>query len=147
MLERHHSAAGTSAQHFPLKIVHNCFPSRIALPLHHFYNQTIFPASTGILSALSPNSIYPFPYRLQLRGQVVPIHVMRSELTSVSAPGTQALALAPVPFLFSPPCPSRHMEFCSPAKVSLCSICQVFLKDWRSITALCYSKPCQWDHH
>lgn len=58
--------------HFLLKIGHNCFSSRIALPSHHFYNQTFFPTLTDVLIPLSPKSVYPFPYCLQPGRQVVP---------------------------------------------------------------------------
>lgn len=72
MHEKHRCVSVASSKRFPLKIGHNCYSSRIALPSHHFHNHTAFPALTGVLSPLSPQSIYPFPYHSQPGGWVIP---------------------------------------------------------------------------
>lgn len=72
MHEKHHCASAASSKCFPLKIGHNCYSSRIALPSYHFCNQTAFPALTGVMSPLSPESVYPFPYDSQPEGWAVP---------------------------------------------------------------------------
>lgn len=139
MHEKHLCVSATSSKHFPLKIGHNCYSSRIALPSHHFCNQTAFPALTGVLSPLSPKSVYPFPYHSHPRRWVVP-YLCSKEWAGVSTgdpspdPGC-----CPVP---PPTSLSSHQPGISLPSQSH-SPCRVFWDEWRSILVLGYSKHCQ----
>lgn len=131
------------SSHFLLNIGHNCFSSRIALPSHHFHNQTFFPALTDVLIPLSPKSIYPFPYCLQPGRQVVPYPCGEGWVR------LNVSTWSPSPVSGCCPIPPATSSFTQQRGISLPSrsspaLCLPSVLRWVvSVAVLHYSKPCQ----
>lgn len=93
------------------------------------------------LSPLSPKPIYPFPYHLQPRGQVVPYLHDEGWVSLSLSTGDPSLGSGFCPSLHLPSTQEQRISL--PSQSTLHSVCQVCLDEWRSIMVHCYPKPSQ----